>query len=112
MSEHDRPVQAARQSNKMLDEMLNTFKECMEIAERKNHDYGGIKEDPFANFKNSTMAGVSVERGILVRLADKMSRISTLLDRDPRVVEESVNDTLNDAINYLAILKAYRILNK
>jgi hypothetical protein len=88
--------------------MADTFSACFETARRKNHDYGGSNNDPFANFRNSTIAGVSVERGILVRLMDKMSRISTLLDKDAMVIDEAVNDTIDDAINYLAILKSYR----
>ena len=94
--------------NPLIDDMEKTFIECLEISMRKNHDYGGTNNDPYANFQNSTLAGVSVEKGILVRLMDKMSRISTLLDKQEKVKEESIDDTINDAINYLAILKSYR----
>jgi len=94
--------------NPLLKDMAETFSACFETARRKNHDYGGSNNDPFANFRNSTIAGVSVERGILVRLMDKMSRISTLIDKDAMVIDEAVNDTIDDAINYLAILKSYR----
>lgn len=97
-----------RLENPLLQDMADTFTACFETAQRKNHDYGGSNNDPFANFRNSTIAGVSVERGILVRLMDKMSRISTLLDKDAMVIDEAVNDTIDDAINYLAILKSYR----
>lgn len=100
------------QQNPLLSDMAKTFGGCLETAVRKNHDYGGSNNDPFANFRNSTIAGVTVERGILVRLMDKMSRISTLLDKEAQVKDEAVNDTIDDAINYLAILKAYRTLNK
>jgi len=92
--------------------MAETFGDCLETAVRKNHDYGGSNNDPFANFRNSTIAGVTVERGILVRLMDKMSRIATLLDKEAQVKDEAVDDTIDDAINYLAILKSYRIQNK
>ena len=98
--------------NPLLQDMADTFSTCFEIAQQKNHDYGGSNNDPFANFRNSTIAGVSVERGILVRLMDKMSRISTLLDKKAMVKNEAVNDTIDDAINYLAILKSYRKQNK
>ena len=98
--------------NPLLQDMVDTFSACYETATRKNHDYGGSNNDPYANFRNSTIAGVSVERGILVRLMDKMSRISTLLDKEAMVKDEAVDDTIDDAINYLAILKSYRKNNK
>ena len=101
-----------RIENPLLQDMADTFTACFETAQRKNHDYGGSNNDPFANFRNSTIAGVSVERGILVRLMDKMSRISTLLDKEAKVKDEAVDDTIDDAINYLAILKSYRKQNK
>ena len=98
--------------NVLLHDMASTFEACMNTAISKNHDYGGSNKDPFANFRNSTIAGVPVERGILVRLMDKMSRISTLLDKEAQVKDEAVDDTIDDAINYLAILKSYRKNNK
>lgn len=101
-----------RLENPLLQDMSDTFTACFETATRKNHDYGGSNNDPYANFRNSTIAGVSVERGILVRLMDKMSRISTLLDKEAMVKDEAVDDTIDDAINYLAILKSYRKQNK
>lgn len=102
----------AKYLNPLLVDMEKTFADCLATATRKNHDYGGSNNDPFANFRNSTIAGVSVERGILVRLMDKMSRISTLLDKEAQVKDEAVDDTIDDAINYLAILKSYRKQNK
>lgn len=95
------------QSNILLESLEKTFAECLEIAKRKNADYAGDNQDPFKNFKNATVVGVSVERGILVRLMDKMSRISNLLYKEAQVKDESIQDTLGDIINYVAILKAY-----
>lgn len=44
----------------------------------------------------------------MVRISDKISRLATLLDvREAQVKDESVADTIRDAINYLAILLAY-----
>lgn len=106
------PVTAKVVTNPLLRDMEKTFEACYATAVRKNHDYGGTNNDPYANFRNSTIAGVSVERGILVRLMDKMSRISTLLEKEAMVIDEAVDDTIDDAINYLAILKSYRKNNK
>ena len=103
----DEEVVAMDIENPLLQEMDITFARCFSIAIAKNSDYGGSNKNPFANFENSVIAGVSVERGILVRLMDKMSRISTLLDKEAKVKDEAITDTIEDAINYLAILKAY-----
>lgn len=84
-----------------------TYKLCLDIVKKKNADYA---EDgnPFKNFENSLTIGVPVERGILVRIMDKVSRVSNLIDKDAQVTDESIDDTLNDVINYFALLKAYR----
>lgn len=102
---YEEPVQQSQ--NVLLDDMSETFENCMQTAIKKNNDYGGSNNNPFANFENATIAGVTVERGILVRLMDKMSRISTLLEKEAMVKDEAITDTIEDAINYLAILKSY-----
>jgi hypothetical protein len=92
-----------------LQHMETTFRECLGTATRKNHDYAGANSDPFKNFRMVEDLGVTtVEEGIVVRLCDKMSRIANLLKQEAAVKEESIADTIDDAINYLAILKAYR----
>jgi hypothetical protein len=93
--------------NVLLIDLEKTFVTCLETAHRKNHDYGASDKSPYNNFLNSTMVGVSVERGILVRMMDKISRISTLLEKEAQVSDESIQDTLMDLINYTAILKSY-----
>lgn len=85
----------------------NTYKKGIEIIKLKNADYAN-SSDPFKNFKSAEIIGLSVERAILVRVLDKITRISNLLSKEADVKEESLEDTLLDAINYLAILKSYR----
>lgn len=90
--------------------MESTFAECLALSKRKNADYAG-NSDPFANFRQVQNLGLcSVSTGILVRLSDKFTRISNLLaaeGREAAVTDESVVDTIRDAINYLAILAAW-----
>lgn len=92
--------------NDFLKELEETFKQGLELVKKKNADYAE-DNDPFLNFRNSTAVGVSLDRGILVRSMDKMTRISHLLDRDGVVKDEKIDDTLLDLINYIAILKVY-----
>jgi len=92
-------------NNILIDSMEQTFEQCLQIAKRKTQDYA-TQQDPFKNFRNSKVVGVKPSRGILVRILDKISRISNLIDKNAAVKDESIEDTINDAINYLAILKA------
>jgi hypothetical protein len=94
-------------TNILLIDMEETFKKCLQTAIAKNNDYGGSNSDPYANFRNSTIAGVSVEKGIMVRMMDKISRVSTLMEKEAQVKDEAIEDTLMDLVNYAAILKSY-----
>ena len=77
---------------------------CVEISRKKNQDYA-TNDDAFLNFRSSSVVGVDIRRAILVRMMDKIVRVSNLLDKNPLVVEESVADTLRDISNYSLILK-------
>lgn len=84
----------------------NTYKVGVDIIKKKNSDYATTK-DALSNFKVIESLGVvDYKRGILVRVADKFARVVNLMDRPNVVLDESVEDTLIDMINYLAILKA------
>jgi hypothetical protein len=73
---------------------------------KKNADYAN-PDQPFANFEASPLIGVSVARGMLVRMQDKMQRISNLLDRPAAVADESILDSLDDLSNYPIILRIW-----
>lgn len=96
---------------KLIETISTSFDKCLELIERKNDDYAG-SDDAFSNFRYANLVGVSVPRGILVRMTDKLARISNLLDKEPSVVGESISDTLDDLTNYAQILKAYLGENK
>ncbi len=102
-----------KHENILLKDMEATFKECLAIAVRKNNDYAGEKTtDPFKNIRGSELVGVSPDRAILVRVMDKISRVSNLLSQDNAVKDESIDDTIKDIINYMGILRSYIKNNK
>jgi len=82
-------------------------KEMLGILKRKNADYAGPKGN-YANFENCEKLGLcSAEVGLMVRISDKMTRISNLLSQDANVKDESIHDTLLDMANYAMILASY-----
>lgn len=96
------------------DELLNIHRlmcdDARMLMERKNSDYagrGGI--EPFANFTRTEAMGITTtEKGMLVRMADKFSRLSSFAESGIfEVKDESLRDTCIDIINYAVILLAY-----
>jgi hypothetical protein len=79
-----------------------TFKKMAEITRAKNADYTGQSDDPFANFAAVERLGIcSTEQGFLVRMTDKMQRITSFVQKGQLQVKgESVEDTLQDLANY------------
>ena len=84
--------------------------EAHQLMDRKNKDYAGASgANPFANFKRVESLGVcSTEKGFLVRLVDKLSRLSSFAESGSFAVEdESLRDTIMDVINYAVLIYAY-----
>lgn len=81
----------------------------VEVTKAKNADYTGNHDDPFANFTNvKNCGGATPEQGFLVRMNDKMSRISSFVEKGELLVkDESVEDTLHDLANYSALLAGF-----
>lgn len=95
----------------LLKEMSEVFSNALKIVDKKNQDYA-TDSDPFLNFRGSEQVGVSVSRGILVRMMDKITRIGNLLEKEAVVKDESIEDTLLDLCNYCALLLVYLKNNK
>ena len=89
-----------------LKALTKNFEEGMNLMIKKNADYSD-PEDAFANFKRSEIVGVGVERGMLVRIMDKVSRISNVLHATPEVKDESLEQTITDTMNYFNLLLTY-----
>lgn len=86
-------------------------KQARELMDKKNRDYAGNDgKEPFANFTRVEAMGIcSTEQGFMVRLTDKMSRLSSILASGKNhVKDESFEDTMVDVINYIVLLSAYR----
>ena len=63
-----------------------------DIYERKNHDYGNSFHILYEKFGLESS---------LIRLWDKLTRFETLIkNKDVKVVNESIEDTLKDLANY------------
>ncbi|WP_202970047.1 DUF1599 domain-containing protein [Caenibacillus caldisaponilyticus] len=65
--------------------------EIADILERKNHDYGDSFGELYREFGDISSA---------IRLTDKLKRFRTLIDKERRVDDESIEDTLRDIAGY------------
>lgn len=92
---------------------LEFHKSCTEkmlnITKIKNADYTGNNSNPFANFSFAEYFGIcTTEQGILLRMCDKMARISSFMQKGLlEVKDESVEDTLLDLANYCLLFAGY-----
>jgi len=96
------------------DELLNMHEllceESRNLMRKKNADYAGNDGlEPFANFTRVEAMGIcKTEQGFLVRMTDKMSRLSSFVESGKLAVEdESLKDTIVDVINYSVLLYSY-----
>jgi hypothetical protein len=85
------------------------FTRMAAITKAKNADYTGVSADPFANFAAVERSGIcTTEQGFLVRMTDKMARITSFVSKGVlEVKDESVQDTLFDLANYCILLAGY-----
>lgn len=94
----------------LLDHHMKLCSEARELMKVKNKDYAGNEGvEPFANFTRVESMGIcKTEQGFLVRLTDKMSRLSSFIRAGKmHVADESFKDTCIDVINYMVLLSAY-----
>jgi len=93
-----------------LNDLLNLHEEtairCRDIMIDKNADYTGGSSDPFANFRMTEAIGIPAELGILIRIMDKIQRVRSFVENgELQVKSESVDDALEDIINYTILIK-------
>jgi len=96
--------------DELLDHHMKLCAEARELMKAKNKDYAGNEGiEPFANFTRVESMGIcKTEQGFMVRLTDKMSRLSSFIRAGKmHVADESFKDTCIDVINYMVLLSAY-----
>jgi hypothetical protein len=84
--------------------------ECEALHVAKDHDYADGQ--PYANFFASRRYGERPDHAIMTRLSDKFNRLCSLVAMEKRNeeahVNETMDDTLRDIVNYAAIMLVVR----
>lgn len=79
------------------------------LHEKKNRGYAGHSPDPWINFRGSLAFGITPFQGVLIRMTDKWSRITSLrASQHNDQVGESILDTLADLAAYALIAVCLR----
>ena len=82
------------------------FLKAYVLTRVKGHDYSG-EEDTLANLKASMILGVPAEKGVLIRLLDKVMRLKNFIDTGVlKVQDEKLEDTVVDIHNYVDLFYA------
>ena len=80
------------------------FARLAELMARKNRGYTGHDPDPWANFREVEPL-TTTEIGLMARTGDKWNRLKSLmLNPANDQVDEDIFETIDDMINYLAIM--------
>jgi len=66
-----------------------------QLRKQKGHDYSSDDEDTFENLRDFGW------KGVIIRIGDKYHRLKAFTKREKLdVADETIEDTLNDLINY------------
>jgi len=87
--------------------MKEFFEEMKEILSDKNDDYSN-RRNFFSNFETIALYGTKADLGICIRLGDKVARAASFLrEKEFKVEDEKLKDTLIDTANYALIAYSY-----
>ena len=89
--------------NPLIENAATTCETIISLLTSKNGDYGK-EDDVLSNFRACSRFGIPVELGIMVRFSDKVSRIENFI-KGGKPNNESLDDSIIDAIGYLLILR-------
>jgi hypothetical protein len=80
--------------------------ESRKLMYAKNSDYNA-NDDPLGNLRACECIGVAGERGVLIRMLDKIKRLDTIASgKELKVGDEKLKDTILDIINYSVLFYA------
>jgi uncharacterized protein (DUF169 family) len=93
--------------NTAIETQRKIFGDCSKVVEKKGADYNREQQktgDTLFNMRVSALTGIvrSPQKGVLVRMMDKMQRLNSLENptETPANKDEAVYDTVCDLINY------------
>jgi hypothetical protein len=90
-----------------LEEFKKIVDEMYTLTKTKNADYAG-EADAFQNFKLiEALGAATTEQGFVVRMSDKLQRVSNLISREAKVADEKIEDTLKDLSVYSILFLIY-----
>ena len=84
--------------DEMETDLMRHVERLRAMRKAKGADYSG-DADTFKNFREWG------SKGVLVRIGDKVNRMNSLFRRDAMVLDEKLEDTVDDLINYALYLR-------
>jgi len=89
----------------VLKRQSEIFQNCQRLVEQKGSDYNRQQQnsgDTLFNLRVAYMLGVvdSPAKSVMIRILDKVMRMVSLTDHDAVIKQESIQDTVEDIINY------------
>lgn len=95
-----------------IDDIAKLYANGIKTIQVKNADYAN-DINPFKNFETTArVVGITTAQSIMTRLCDKITRTGNLLTKDAAVLDEKIEDTIMDGINYFGILYAWLLEEK
>lgn len=91
--------QPSTEADKFLSYRANTLEAAAKLMEKKRQDYAGA--DRYHNFKQvAVMTKQPIQTVLLTFVAVKVARLSELIKNGSEPNFESINDTIQDLLNY------------
>ena len=92
-----------------IPEFLEALEKMKEVHISKNEDYAS-KDNPFSNFDESThgmeLFGNNRDKSFVWPIYTKLARLATLLNKEGKPNNESIEDTFIDIANYILLWRS------